>query len=59
MSHIENDKIIEYMFWQLQKAIENENEGEALEIERKLGEFGFVEASKEAMEIIKLNFNHE
>ncbi len=59
MSHIENEKIIEYMFWQLQKAIENENEGEALEIERKLGEFGFVEASKEALEIIKLNFNNE
>jgi len=59
MSNIENTKIIKYMFEQLQEAVENNDEVEALEIQNKLHEFGFDEESIKALEIIKLNFNHE
>jgi len=59
MSNINDDKIIECMFEQLQEAVENEDEVEALEIQNKLHEFGFNEESIEALNIIKLNFNHE
>ena len=59
MTTEEHDKIADYMFERLQEAIENEDEVEALGIERHLFQFGFKDEAIEALDIIKQNFKHE
>lgn len=56
MVNINEEKIINYMFYKLQEAIENDDEEEAIEVEEKLSEFGFLSEAREAMRIIKDNF---
>ena len=59
MSNINNTKVAEYMFEQLQEAVENDDVVSALEVEKHLAEFGFKDEAVKALEIIKLNFKNE